>query len=276
MKSGFERNSEAMIVKTLSNHPRDRLDQLDRQAEAERDATAAHHAAVARLRAENAAGRRWWQFGLRRQHHNQEYQLALQAPQPDPRLPDRRAAMQAGVDAEDRMTAALGYLSDDWTLLRGYKNSGGEIDHLLIGPGGMWAIEVKSSPLHIHVNGDEWTYDKYDKYGNYVGESGKLTDNGGRSWGQQVTEPAAKLEEFLATRGLDVPIYTAVVVLHDRASFGELNNLKTVVSAGPEYFLSKIDEHWRDIDQPTRQTIVELAERDHKFHTQNRRKRPQH
>ncbi len=272
MKTGFERNRQTMIVKTLSNHPRDRLDTVDRQGAAERDATAAHHAAVARLRADNAATRRWWQVGLRRQHRNAEYQLSLQAPQPDPRLFDRRAALQAGVDAEDRMTAALSYLSDEWTLLRGYKNSGGEIDHLLIGPGGVWAIEVKSSPLHIHVDGDTWTYDKYDKYGNHV-DDGRLTDNNGRSWGRQVTEPAAKLQEFLATRGIDVPVRTAVVVLHDRAAFGRLNNLQTVVSAGPEYFLSRIDKHWYDIDQPTREAIVDLAERDHAFHVENRQKR---
>jgi hypothetical protein len=172
------------------------------------------------------------------------------------------------------MTEALDHLSDDWTLFRGYKNAGGEIDHLLIGPGGVWAIEVKSSPYHIHVNGDKWTYDKYDKYDNYVGESGKLTDRGGRSWGQQVTVPAAKLEDFLATQGLDVSVNGAVVVLHERASFGDLNNLKTVVCVGPDFLLEQIDEEWQDTDQPTRRRIVELAERDHEFHARRQRKRP--
>ena len=43
------------------------------------------------------------------------------------------------------MHAALdNALDDSWTLFKGYRNRAGEIDYLLIGPTGLFAIEVKA------------------------------------------------------------------------------------------------------------------------------------
>ena len=59
-------------------------------------------------------------------------------------------------------------LGDDWVLMRGYRNKLGEIDHLLFGPGGLVAIEVKNINGTVHCEGDKWRVDKYDRYGNLV------------------------------------------------------------------------------------------------------------
>src|SRR4051794_6299689 len=75
------------------------------------------------------------------------------------------------------------------------------MDHLLVGPGGVWAVEVKVRPVTINVAGDQWTFDKYDRYGNLVGH-GALVDRRNRSWGRQVTEVAYELERFIFSRGV--------------------------------------------------------------------------
>lgn len=92
----------------------------------------------------------------------------------------------------------------------------GELDNLLLGPRGVWAIEVKGRGIRVNVNGDHWSFEKFDRYGNRV-DQGVLTDRGGRSWGRQVTDIAADLDRFLRSRGEAVTIETAVVVMHHRA-----------------------------------------------------------
>jgi nuclease-like protein len=49
-----------------------------------------------------------------------------------------RVILMAGADGERLVAAGLGrVLDDDWTLIRGYRNRRGEIDHLLLGPRGL-------------------------------------------------------------------------------------------------------------------------------------------
>jgi len=64
---------------------------------------------------------------------------------------------QRGVNALDRI------LSDDWTLLTGYRNPRGEIDQLLVGPAGILAIESEFNNGRIFCDGDTWWRDKYDR-----------------------------------------------------------------------------------------------------------------
>ena len=50
----------------------------------------------------------------------------------------------AGIEGEQLVASGLGrVLDDEWTLIRGYRNRRGEIDHLLLGPRGLIAIEGK-------------------------------------------------------------------------------------------------------------------------------------
>lgn len=58
---------------------------------------------------------------------------------------DEEAKLAAGAAGESFVAGELGRaLDDEWTLLRGYHNRRGEIDLVLVGPRGLFAIEVKN------------------------------------------------------------------------------------------------------------------------------------
>ena len=57
----------------------------------------------------------------------------------------------AGIEGEQLVASGLGrVLDDEWTLIRGYRNRRGEIDHLLLGPRGLIAIEGKHRNALVH------------------------------------------------------------------------------------------------------------------------------
>lgn len=62
----------------------------------------------------------------------------------------------AGVQGEELMAGSLSTLPDEWVLLRGYRNRRGETDLVLVGPAGMWAIEVKRRRVLLHAVGEQW------------------------------------------------------------------------------------------------------------------------
>jgi Nuclease-related domain len=73
----------------------------------------------------------------------------------DPTDPEER--IRAGIAGEQLAAVELGRaLDDDWTPLHGYRNRRGEIDHLLLGPRGLFAIEVKNINATVHIDGDRW------------------------------------------------------------------------------------------------------------------------
>jgi hypothetical protein len=77
----------------------------------------------------------------------------------------------------DRFAAVLG---DEWVLFRGYKNRAGEIDHLLLGPQALIAMEGKHQNGRISCNGDEWWLQKLNSHGRGIEEKwGRITDGGG-------------------------------------------------------------------------------------------------
>ena len=124
-------------------------------------------------------------------------------PGPGPGDADTEEKIRAGIAGEQLVAAELGRaLGDDWTLLRGYRNRRGEIDHLLLGPGGLFAIEVKNINATVHIDGDRWRADKYDNYGNLV-EQRPVADRRGRSPSEQLNEPAAELERRASTGSVD-------------------------------------------------------------------------
>src|ERR1700730_1840027 len=107
---------------------------------------------------------------------------------------DTAEKIRAGTAGDQLVATELGRaLDDDWTLLRGYRNRRGEIDHLLLGPQGLFAIEVKNINATVHIDGDRWRADKYDNYGNLV-EQREVADRKGRSPSEQLNESAGELE----------------------------------------------------------------------------------
>lgn len=262
-----------MRVIELSNHPVDEVQRTEDAIAGERQAVIEHSRAVDKLRAEQAVSRRWWQLGRRLRDRRAVRDLQARRPRRDPAKPHRLAQQRAGVAAEDAVTANLSVLPDEWTLVRGYANRRGELDHLLVGPRGVWAIEVKGRGIRVHVNGDHWSFEKFDRYGNLV-DQGTLADRGGRSWGRQVSEIASDLEQFLRSRGAAVTIETAVVVMHHRAEIGSRTDLKiSVLGIGTDELIKEILDQPVTIDAERLERVSQLIRRDHKFHAQRQARR---
>ncbi|MGI5206938.1 nuclease-related domain-containing protein [Spirillospora sp. CA-108201] len=260
-----------MRIEVLSDHPGSQLQDTDAALARERDRVAQHARAVEDLRRRQEASRRWWQLARRFRDARELQALQREAPALDPAVMHRRAQQQAGVDAEDRVASELERsLRGDWTLFRGYANRRGEVDHLLVGPGGVWAIEVKGQAVKVHVTGDDWRFEKFDRYGNRV-KTGVLADGRGRSWGRQVGEVAGALEEFLRSRGAPVPVRTAVVVMHDRAELGTCRNPGVdVVGIGTRSLLDQVARTGGVLDREGRNKVADLVRRDHRFNAQRR------
>ena len=184
---------------------------------------------------------------------------------------DGRARQQAaGVSGEEALQHGLSVLDDSWVMIRGYRNRRGETDHVLVGPGGVWAVEVKRRRLRLHVVGEQWWFEKFDSYGNLV-EKGWAIDGGGRSWARQVNDVAADLGAWLARNDLPVPIRTAVMIMHERAALGRCEN-PTVHAIGthPAHLLQAIDRYAVALDPKSCERIVALILRDHQFHQRRR------
>jgi hypothetical protein len=174
------------------------------------------------------------------------------------------------------VTAALGrVLGDDWTLLRGYRNRRGEIDHLLLGPQGLVAIEVKYLNRIVHCDGDEWWSDKYDNYGNLVESGKKIADDGGRSPSMQLNEPASLLAGFLSSRGHPVPVQRVVLLTHPRSKVGRCSNLTVHVAASAGYVINLLSGLPPALDAAQLAQLERLIVRDHRFHERpGARRRP--
>jgi hypothetical protein len=180
----------------------------------------------------------------------------------------------AGIAGEDLVATELGRaLDDDWTLLRGYCNRRGEIDQLLLGPRGLFAIEVKNLNATVDVDGDRWRADKYDNYGNLV-EQRPIADRMGRSPSVQLNEPADDLGRFLAERGQPAELQRVVVLAHRRSGLGRVRNPTVLALASPADLLTLIGNSASRLDRGQRAAIGALIRRDHEFHGGRRRTGP--
>ncbi len=110
---------------------------------------ARHRDQVARLRRARDRARRehrWlaWLRGIlavrRLERHAPEPPVPVSAPS------DQEEAIAAGARGEQAAATGLASaLGDEWTLLRGYCNRRGEIDHLLLGPAGCWPLRSRTA-----------------------------------------------------------------------------------------------------------------------------------
>jgi hypothetical protein len=276
-----------MHVVELSNHPGDMLDHVARRrVAAEKRVLAVHEDELIRYRArvraievkrDRARARHSWWAWLRLSV------AAWQEKRTLPRLPvspaghteeghtDLEEKIRAGIEGEQLVATELGRaLDDDWTLLRGYVNRRGEIDHLLLGPRGLFAIEVKNLNATVHVDGDRWRADKYDNYGNLV-EQRLIVDRMGRSPSMQLNEPADDLERFLRERGQPVPVRRAVVLAHRRSAFGTVRHPTVMVGVSAAYVLALIGAAaGGQLDRGQRAEVQRLIRHDHDFHAKRR------
>lgn len=178
----------------------------------------------------------------------------------------------AGMYGEELLAASLSSLPDGWVMLRGYRNRRGETDCVLVGPGGIWAVEVKYRPVLVHAVGDRWWLERISARGSTY-ESEPATDGAGRSWSRQVGEIARDLEKWLRRQGHDVQVRTAVIVIHDRARVVEcVDPGVDFVGASPLRLMEAIDRDGSPLDAAACSSIVRLVERDHHFHARARRR----
>jgi hypothetical protein len=276
-----------MRVIPLSDHPGDLLKQARQQADQHyQRATAKYQAAVKRHGTEvrnaeaardQARSQRHWLAWLRTALAVRR--VRRQAPVP-PAAPSavtatsEQAKLAAGVRGEQFVADEFGrQLNDDWVLLRGYKNRRGEIDHLLLGPRGLVAIEVKNINGTVHCDGDDWRVDKYDNYGNLV-EQYAIGDKSDRkrSPSVQLNEPADDLEQFLRSRGEDVGVLRAVLLVHSKAAVGNCRKATVNIYTKASEVITLVGKVRQPFDPPTRKRLEELIICDHRRHaTRGRR-----
>lgn len=187
---------------------------------------------------------------------------------------DQRMRQQAaGVQGEQQLAWSLSGLDDSWTMLRGYRNRRGETDSVLVGPLGVWAVEVKRRRVRLHAVGDKWWYEKLSARGNVV-ETEWAVDGGGRSWARQVNDVAADLAAWLMRNGHPIQIRTAVMLMHEQAQFGRCEQLTvTMIGIHPAQLLDAIRRYASPLNSSECEQIVTLIRRDHHFHHE-RRNRP--
>ena len=185
-------------------------------------------------------------------------------------LEQRRLKLAGGLKGEQELQARLSRLSDEWRYLAGYKNGAGEVDAILIGPPGVWAVETKSQRAHLHVDGEEWWFDKYDKYGNVV-DTKRAVDGSGRNWGRQASDPARRLETWLARNGFDVRIRTAVVLTNPRASLGRIRGQQVdLITCDPRDLVRGRRFKTAVFSGAECSAIADLIRRDHEYHQGSR------
>jgi len=188
---------------------------------------------------------------------------------------DAEEILRAGIAGEQQVVADLGkVLGDDWVIMRGYCNRRGEIDHLLLGPPGLIAIESKHLNATITCDGDDWRFEKFDKHGNPV-DRGSIGDKRGRSPSVQLNEPADLLEEFLSSRGGKVSMLRVVLLTHPNSKLGRCRNATVHITTSPTALARQLDDMPPVVGSARRARLEELIARDHRFHEQRRpRSRP--
>jgi hypothetical protein len=273
-----------MRMVLLSDHPADMLEEAGHRANTQhRQAMARYESELRKHRAElrkseeardQARTRRRWLAWFR---HTLAVRRARRHAPARPELvavpTDEQSRLAAGIAGERQVADELGRaLGDDWVLMRGYSNRLGEIDHLLFGPGGLVAIEVKNINGTVHCEGDKWRVDKYDRYGNLV-EQYDLVDKGKRqrSPSLQLNEPADLLEDFLHSRGEDVDVLRVVLLVHPRARIGVCSRATVHIFTSTDEVTSLLRKVPQPLSEIRLARIAALVTGDHQYQSRRRR-----
>jgi hypothetical protein len=179
----------------------------------------------------------------------------------------REQAMRAGRNAERRVADQLAEtLDNEWVLLRGYCNSRGEIDALLLGPRGLFAIEEKYRSVRVDIRGDEWMAQQIGRNGKSYGARFPIQDGKGRSPSKQVKEPAAALSRWLSTSKRGTPVTPVVLLTHPSARIGSIKEPTVRVERSVRGLLALIERSQYTLDTERRADVERLICRDHEFH----------
>ena len=131
---------------------------------------------------------------------------------------------RGGKRGEDYVKSTLSSILDDnWTYLGGYRSSKGEIDAVLIGEPGVFAIEIKNLRGDVSIDGDKWTRDIYDRWDNLKERADPIAD-GKRSPSQQLNDAAVPLQNSLSHFDIS-KIYRLVVLAYEGSKIVSAGNL---------------------------------------------------
>ncbi len=121
------------------------------------------------------------------------------------------AIKRAGAAGEAVLPQILATLPDSFTLLNGVPVPGSraDIDHVLVGPSGIWAIEAKHHGGMVQCVGDAWGYAR-------LGVGGVPREGHIGNPSQQARRAADSLERYLWHRGMAEPVQPLVVFTHPR------------------------------------------------------------
>lgn len=269
---------------TLSDHTTDMIQQAEQQRASENAARQAEYEKACHRYTESVdAARNQMKEAWRRRKvfaaigHALRMQWRAQFGVPSrPRLVTTRTEAEnvwkAGSEGEAGVAQFLAdRLDDEWTLVCGYSNARGEIDQVLIGPRGVFAIEIKNVNRCVHIAGDVWTGDKYDNYGNLV-ETGKpITDKRGRSPARQINESADKMDEFLRKSMPGIASCRLVVLSHPKAGIESASNPTVIPVVLSGWNLDRtILQVPPSLDAVQRSKVIETLKRDHAYHQKRR------
>ena len=173
----------------------------------------------------------------------------------------REEASRAGKRAEDEFAAELGErLNDEWLLFRGYRNAKGEIDQVLVGPGGVVAVEVKYVNATVAIDGDVWDAVKVGNYGERF-DRARLEDARGRTPSVQLNEAADALAGFLERFGRAVDVERVVMMMHPKARVVRHTRPTVAVGTSVDAVLSRCRGR---LSRARREEIERLIRRDHR------------
>jgi hypothetical protein len=162
------------------------------------------------------------------------------------------------------LASTLSILPDDWVMLRGYRNRRGTTDHVLVGPRGVWTVEVKRRPVRLNVIGDRWWHERFDARGRLI-ERGRAVDSRGRSWARQVNDIADNLARWLARKRHETQVRTAVMLLHEQAMIGRCEHLGVdLLSTDPRHLLDALGRRPPTLSAEACKEIVDLVRRHHR------------
>jgi hypothetical protein len=275
----------------LSDHAADQLYAAARQREAAMEQSLARYKSALAAReqksdalrgqAARAAGEKRlfaWLWHLARWAFHAAF--AAKPTRPMLALPDEREHVwAAGSEGEQRVADILNQaLPADWTLIRGYKNGGGEIDQIIVSPLGVLAVEIKYINGTVFCDGDRWWRDKYDRYGNLVEQGIAIADKGGRSPSEQLNAATDRLQNFLSSRMQVKRVARAVVLAHQASRIGQMHNLTVDLVATLAHLYSRelIEQKMPGLPAGVSpQRVIEAIQKDHAYQQNGRSGRGQ-
>lgn len=173
---------------------------------------------------------------------------------------------RAGRNAERRVADQLAAVLDDsWILFRGYLTARGEVDKLLVGPRGVFAIEEKYWSVRVWIDGDSWTAQKVNRHGRPSGARFPFQDGGGRAPSQQVSEPAGAVAGWLRRNKAGIRVTPVVLLSHPSARIVSLERPTVRVETSVSRLVGFIEGSRSSLDASRAAQIEQLVKRDHAF-----------